>query len=233
MSDQDRRPLVGENDPGDIDECYWHLDLHDAVVACPSQEVALRLQSWWDSAERLRARVAELEAAAASARISGINAERRRIVGCIKDLTGQRISDGGQYRADIRSSLTAWRDAAVAEATKATTKVEWRDGIPSTEDFREHEKRCGGMWCYRYHGFVSLYIVDVHSGGIGTVEAAGGDHIGFEDLPGDGEGDWRPCRNDVTPVPWPVHDTAAPEVDADATVTDGPSGDCEGVTGAS
>lgn len=42
------------------------------------------------------------------ARIAGIRAERERIIGCIEETIGQRISDGGQYRADIRSALLAW-----------------------------------------------------------------------------------------------------------------------------
>lgn len=68
-----QRPEVGDHDPKDLvalSEYGWHLDIHDDLVLCPSQDAALRVQSWWDRAnaaeaerDRLAARVAELEAA--------------------------------------------------------------------------------------------------------------------------------------------------------------------------
>tara|TARA_S200002703_G_C3720142_1_gene221263 strand:- start:335 stop:802 length:468 start_codon:yes stop_codon:yes gene_type:complete len=61
---------------------------------------------------RLRAK---LEAADSAYR-RGIYAERKRIIGQVQETTGRRIADGGQYRADIDSSLRAWRDGEVAAA---------------------------------------------------------------------------------------------------------------------
>ena len=46
----------------------------------------------------------------------GVLAERERLITCIEKVTGRRIADGGQYRADVESSLRAWKKGSEGEA---------------------------------------------------------------------------------------------------------------------
>lgn len=62
-----------------------------------------------DDAERDLKAAKARNVASDTARRRGIRSERQRIIECIEGVTGRRISDGGQYRADIESSLRAWK----------------------------------------------------------------------------------------------------------------------------
>lgn len=177
-------------------------------------------------------RVASLESQAAALYIEAVARERARVIGCIEEVTGRRVSDDGQYRADISSSLKAWKKEAAA------APVEWREGVPSVADVRAHEER-GGLWVFRIKeeegppdtpDFDELLVIDErnqHPSRVPDVPFVASLSAKLE-RPKPGEPEWpvldlsahpmchfvyefRPVDVDGTPVPWPVHPSEAPD----------------------
>lgn len=103
-----------------------------------------------------------------------------------------------------KNSGRVWADKVLA-IVKPAVPVEWREGVPMLADVVAHEER-GGLWVMHHPKGAPIlaWLYDGDDDGVLVKQTA---RAGFRRRVTvvDEQCQWRPCRADGTPAPWPVH----------------------------